>query len=166
MSVTTASTAGWGACSPAPASQRCGDPPSGPARRGAVARRAAALFEIPFASAMRDRDAALLARLLDMDTHLHPKLHGGPASPGVVRLDFDSGLFLEHGPLADRWVLRARTWGRPTAKTVREWQLQAASAAHRLDRDVPSLPPPPLDSSCRRNGSLVIEDAGPCRTRH
>lgn len=97
------------------------------------ARGARTLFTVAFTSAMSDQDAASLSRTLDMATHLHPKLHDSPASPGVVRLDFDSGLFLQRGPAAGRWVLEGRTWGHPPASTVREWHLRAAAAARRLD---------------------------------
>lgn len=85
---------------------------------------------------MSDQDAALLSRTLDLTTHLHPKLHNSPTSPGVLRLDFDSGLFLQRGPTEGRWVLEGRTWGHPAASAVREWHLRAAAAAHRLDRTV------------------------------
>jgi hypothetical protein len=34
---------------------------------------------------MSDLDIARLARVLDLDTHLHPKLHNSPTSPGVRR---------------------------------------------------------------------------------
>jgi len=82
---------------------------------------------------MGDQDAAFLSRTLDLTTHLHPKLHPSPTSPGVVRLDFDSGLFLQRGSTEGRWVLEGRTWGHPAPSTVREWHLRAAAAAHRLD---------------------------------
>lgn len=82
---------------------------------------------------MSDQDAALLSRTLDLITHLHPKLHNSPTSPGVLRLDFNSGLFLLRGPTEGRWVLEGRTWGHPAPSTVREWHLRAAAAAHRLD---------------------------------
>jgi hypothetical protein len=60
---------------------------------------------------MSDLDIARLARVLDLDTHLHPKLHNSPASPGVRRLDFDSGLFLLRGPEDGSWLLEGRAWG-------------------------------------------------------
>ena len=101
--------------------------------------RGRALFQVPFTSAMDDADAAYLARTLDVVTHLHPKLHPSPTSPGVVRLDFDSGLFLDHGTNDGAWVLQARTWGRPSAATVRQWQVRATAAAQHLD---PTVPPP------------------------
>ena len=94
------------------------------------------MFRVPFASAMSDADAALLARSSELVTHMHPKLHGSPVRPGVVRLDFDSGLFLERGSSEGRWVLEGRTWGHPTPQDVHDWHLAAAAAAHGLDPTV------------------------------
>lgn len=85
---------------------------------------------------MTDQDAALLSRTLDIVTHLHPKLHNSPASPGVLRLGFDSGLFLQRGPSEGHWMLQGRTWGHPAPSTAREWHVEAAMAAHELDPDV------------------------------
>lgn len=107
--------------------------PADPAPRPRGART---LFTVPFASAMSDQDAAYLSRALDLMTHLHPKLYNSPASPSVMRLDFDSGLFLRRGPTAGRWLLEGRTWGHPAPSTVREWHLRAATAAHQLDPTV------------------------------
>lgn len=95
------------------------------------------LFEISFASAMGDLDLARLAQVLDISTHMYPKTRPAPNSPGVARLDHDSGLFLERGPGEDQWVLQARTWGTPPPETVHEWQLLAAQAARQLDPQVP-----------------------------
>lgn len=75
---------------------------------------------------MSDPDVALLVRTLDLTTHLSPKLHGSPASPGAVRLDHYSGMFLERGTAEGQWVLEARTWGHPTLETVHEWRVLAA----------------------------------------
>jgi hypothetical protein len=91
------------------------------------------LFGVPFASAMSDHDVALLVRTLDLTTHMSPERSGSPASPGAVRLDHYSGLFLEHGPADGRWVLEARTWGHPAPETVHEWRVLAAGAARLLD---------------------------------
>ncbi len=91
------------------------------------------LFEIPFRSAMSDPDLARLARLLDLTTHMHPKMRPDPTSPGVARLDHFSGLYLERGAEAGEWVLEARTWGRRAPETVRDCELRAAWAAGRLD---------------------------------
>ncbi len=91
------------------------------------------LFQVPFASAMSDPDIALLVRTLGLTAHLHPKLRGSPASPGAVRLDHYSGLFLERGAMEDQWVLEARTWGQPAPESVHEWQVLAAGAARLLD---------------------------------
>ena len=85
---------------------------------------------------MSDRDIARLARTLNLTTHLHPKLHPSPTSPGVVRLDFDSGLFLVRGANKGEWALEGRTWGNPLPQTVREWHLSAAVAARQLDPTV------------------------------
>jgi hypothetical protein len=112
------------------------------------------LFHVPFASAMSDPDIAVLVRALDLVTHMHPKLNPSAASLGVVRLDFDSGMFLQRGPAKGRWILEGRTWGHPSPQAVRDWHLRAAGAAHRLDPTVtlpggrtpavsrPSGPPP------------------------
>jgi hypothetical protein len=100
-------------------------------------RGGAALFTVPFASAMTDEDLRVLAQALDLSTHLYPKMRPDPTSPGVARLDHFSGLFLERGATEGQWLLRARTWGRPAPQTVHEWHLLAALAARRLDRDAP-----------------------------
>src|SRR5450759_5739959 len=47
--------------------------PSAPQERGGVV-----LFQVPFASTMSDSDLALLARTLDLVTHMHPKMHPDP----------------------------------------------------------------------------------------
>lgn len=95
------------------------------------------LFEIPFRSAMSDSDLARLARLLDLSTHMHPKMRPDPTSPGVARLDHFSGVFLERGARAGAWALEARTWGRPAPQSVHEWEVVAAWAARQLDPSVP-----------------------------
>jgi hypothetical protein len=107
---------------------------------------------------MSDQDAALLSRTLDLDTHLHPKLHPTPTSPGVVRLDFDSGLFLQRGSTAGRWVLEGRTWGHPAPSTVRDWRLRAAAAAHGLDPTV-TLPPGPRSTHSTAMSSRPMSHA-------
>jgi len=94
------------------------------------------MFSVPFSSPMSDRDVARLARTLNLVTHLHPKLHPSPTSPGVVRLDFDSGLFLVCGANTGEWALEGRTWGGPLPQTVHEWHLSAAVAARQLDTTV------------------------------
>ena len=103
------------------------------------------LFEVPFASAMSDSDLARLARMLDLSTHMHPKMRPDTTSPGVGRLDHFSGLFLERGADQDQWVMQARTWGNPAAQSVHEWHLLAAQAARRLDPRV-TLPEPLPDT--------------------
>jgi hypothetical protein len=94
------------------------------------------LFQILFATAMSDPDIALLARTLDLTTHMYPKMHPSPNSPGVARLDHFSGLFLERGRADCHWVLEARTWGHPAPKSIHEWQLIAAGVARLLDPTV------------------------------
>jgi hypothetical protein len=106
---------------------------------GRVRRRT--LFSTPFTSSMTDADIARLQRELDLVTYLSPKPGVGGASPGVVPLDFWSGLFLEHGPGDGEWVLEARTWGDPPAPLVHEWHVRAALAARQLDPTVP-IPQP------------------------
>jgi len=106
-------------------------PTATPQRSGATT-----LFAVSFASAMSDADIAVLASTLGLVTHMYPKLHDSPTSPGVVRLDFDSGLFLTRGPYERQWVLEGRTWGHPSPSIVHEWHLSAAAAAHQLDPTV------------------------------
>lgn len=91
------------------------------------------LFEVPFTSAMSDSDLALLACVLDLWTHMYPKMRPDPTSPGVARLDHFSGLFLQRGPDEGQWVLQGRTWGAPAPHSVHEWHLLAAQAARQLD---------------------------------
>jgi hypothetical protein len=97
------------------------------------------LFEVAFASPMTDSDLALLARSLDLSTHMVQKMRPDPNSPGVARLDHFSGLFLERGERDGQWLLEARTWGKPASESVHEWNLLAAGAAHQLD---PTVEPP------------------------
>ncbi len=112
-------------------------PRRGPApAAGAGARGGIQLFEVPFASAMSDGDLALLAHTLDLTTHMDPKMRPSPNSPGVVRLDHFSGLFLKRGAKQGQWVFEARTWGHPASESVHRWQLLAADAAHLLDLTV------------------------------
>ena len=95
------------------------------------------LFQVPFTSAMGDSDLAVLAHLLDLSTHMYPKMRPDPNSPGVARLDHFSGLFLERGAEKGRWVLEARTWGNPACRSVHEWEVIVAQAARLLDPRVP-----------------------------
>jgi hypothetical protein len=115
-------------------------------------RTPATLFQVQFASSMDDSDTDVLARMLNLVMHMHPKTQNSPASLGVTRLDFDSGLFLNREPGNGRWMLEGRTWGHPSSQAVREWYLRAAAAAHRLDptvalRGQPSAPIAPRRSS-------------------
>jgi hypothetical protein len=109
---------------PGPAPKR----PSAPHGRGGTS-----LFQVSFASVMSDPEIALLARALDLTTHMYPKMRPSPTSPGVARLDHYSGLFLERGVGEGQWVLEARTWGHPAPVGVHGWHLLAAWAAHMLD---------------------------------
>ncbi len=121
------------------------------------------MFEVPFGSAMGDADLAVLARVLDLSTHMYPKMRPDPNSPGVARLDHLSGLFLERGADEGRWSLEGRTWGKPVPETVHEWHLLAAQAARQLDPRVtlperlpgtrPSTPDRPLGRAA--NGRLA-----------
>lgn len=108
--------------------------PAGTPRRGGTV-----VFEIPLTSAMHGSDLELLRRQLAMTTHVEHKLPVDPNSPGHAQLDQDSGLLLERGPGQDRWLLQARTWGRPSPRTVHDWQVRVAQVARRLD---PQVAPP------------------------
>jgi hypothetical protein len=99
------------------------------------------IFEVVFTSAMNDLDLAVLAHLLDLSTHMHPKMRPDPNSPGVARLDHFSGLFLERGTVEGQWRLEGRTWGRPAPETIHEWHVLVAQAARQLDSEV-TLPAP------------------------
>lgn len=100
-------------------------------------RGAMTLFEVPFATAMSNRDLALLARTLDMSTRVRPMMLPPHDTPGLARLDHHSGLFLKRGVVEGKWSLEARTWGHPPAQTVHEWHVLAAGAARQLDPSVP-----------------------------
>ena len=103
-----------------------------PLRRRAHGART--MFSVPFASMLNDGDIAYLAKTLNLTTHLHPKLHPSPTSPGVVRLDFDSGLFL---------VRRAN-------KENGRWRVApGASRFHRRSMNGISAPPSLRASSIR-----------------
>ncbi len=118
------------------------------------------MFQVAFGSAMSDADLAVLARVLDLSTHMYPKMRPDPNSPGVARLDHFSGLFLERGAAEGQWRLEARTWGTPAPETAHEWHLLAAQAARRLDPHVtlpkrlpgtrPSTPDCPLGRAANR----------------
>jgi hypothetical protein len=108
-----------------------------PVAAAATARRYRVMFVVPFQTAMSDADTHRLNSVLGMDTHLHPKLRASPASPGVSRLDFFSGLFLVRGDGPQDWRLEGRTWGGPAPQSVHGWHLVAADAARLLDPTVP-----------------------------
>jgi hypothetical protein len=103
----------------------------------APAPRYRVMFAVPFQTAMSDPDVHRLNSVLRMDTHLHPKMRASPASPGVSRLDFFSGLFLVRGDGPHEWRLEGRTWGAPAPQSVHGWHLVAADAARLLDATVP-----------------------------
>ncbi len=131
-----------------------------PKRRGGTT-----VFQVPFASAMSDGDVALLARALDLTTHMHPKLRQSPTSPGLVRLDHHSGLFLERGAAEGDWVLEARTWGVPPPLSIHEWHVLAAGAARLLDPSVgfperlatvsPEYPMRPLGRAANKRSARI-----------
>ena len=132
---------------PTPAPQRRhsldhrGAPPpdSSPPRAPASSRHSrggAVLFEVPFTSAMSDSDLAVLRRVLDLSTHMYPKMRPDPNSPGFAPLDHFSSLYLEHGAGKGQWVLEARTWGNPAPHSVHEWEVLVAQAARQLDPHV------------------------------
>jgi hypothetical protein len=102
----------------------------------APANPAVTLFEVPFSSAMNDGDKALLTRALDLSRRMHPSMQPRHQSPGLARLDQHSGLFLNRGAADGEWVLLARTWGHPARRSVHEWHVLAAAAAHQLDPTV------------------------------
>ncbi len=103
------------------------------------------MFQVAFRSSMSDADLAVLAHVLDLSTHMYPKMRPDPNSPGVARLDHFSGLFLERGADEGEWRLEGRTWGKPAPQTVHEWHLLAAQAARQLDPGV-TLPEPMPDT--------------------
>jgi hypothetical protein len=119
------------------ASDPCLRPRSGARPEPTRGRGGTVLFEVPFTSVLSDSDLAVLAHVLDLSTHMYPKMHPDPNSPGVARLDHFSGLFLERGVEKGRWVLEALTWGKPAPQTVHEWQVLVAQAARQLDPRVP-----------------------------
>lgn len=101
-------------------------------------------FEVALTSGMDGSDLELLRRQLAMTTHVDHKLPVDPNSPGHAQLDQESSLLLERGPGQDRWVLQARTWGTPSARTVHDWQVRVAQVARLLDPQVtvPKRMPP------------------------
>jgi hypothetical protein len=115
-------------------------PYANPPRRGGKV-----MFEVPFRSAMSHADLAVLHHVLDLSTHMYPKMRPDPNSPGVARLDHFSGLFLERGADEGHWMLEGRTWGKPEPRAVHEWHLLAAQAARQLDSAV-ELPEPMPDT--------------------
>ncbi|HEV7175240.1 MAG TPA: hypothetical protein VGN29_07095 [Solirubrobacteraceae bacterium] len=135
-------------------------PASGPAQvpvrsRLSRGRGGTVLFEIPFTSVLSDLDLAVLAHVLDLSTHMYPKMRPDPNSPGLARLDHFSGLFLERGVAKGQWMLEARTWGKPAPQTVHGWHVLVAQAARQLDPRVPlpeRLPDPERETPDRPLG--------------
>ena len=80
----------------------------------------------------------------------------GHETPGLGRLDRDSALFLKRGVVEGEWSLEARTWGDPPARSVHEWHVLAAVAAHQL---TPRCRP----NACKpiRSRSRTVRSAGP-----
>lgn len=103
------------------------------------------LFEIPLHRSIDAAAAELLRRQLGMTTHAEQKLRPEPNGAAVARLDPWSGLFLEPAPGRDRWLLQARTWGRPSLPTVHGWHLRVALVARQLDPRVMVPPRAPTD---------------------
>lgn len=113
------------------------------------------MFVVPLGRAVGDADVLRIASVLHLTTHLRPQLRASPASPGVVRLDRCSGLFLLHEPDGE-WWLEGRTWGTPAEHTVHGWHVLALDAARLLDFE-PSpaaLPPMPRRSTAPRQPVL------------
>jgi hypothetical protein len=94
------------------------------------------LFEVSFASAMDERDLAVLARGLDLFTHPRSKATPHGEELGFARLDYASGVFLNRGATDGQWSLQARTWGRPAAETVHGWYVLTTGVARQLDPTV------------------------------
>ncbi len=111
---------------------------------------------------MTDGDIDVLARTLDLTTHMYPKMRPSPNSPGVPRLDHFSEL--ERGRPDGYWVLEARTWGQPAPRSIHEWQLMAAGAARLLDPPWRSLsawrPSRPSIRRGRRDGPQTSSSRG------
>lgn len=93
----------------------------------------AVVFEVRFRSSMTGRDLELLRHQLDMTTHVEHKLPVDPNSPAHAQLDQGSSLLLERGTAEDQWILQARTWSKPSARTVHDWHVRVALVAHQLD---------------------------------
>ncbi|MGH2862520.1 MAG: hypothetical protein ACRDLT_13595 [Solirubrobacteraceae bacterium] len=103
-------------------------------------------FEVWFRSDMSGSELELLRRQLAMTSHVEQKLPADPNSPAHAQLDRDSRLLLEHGSVDGQWVLQARTWGRPSERTVHEWRVRVAQVVHQLDAAVVLPEPMPAES--------------------
>ncbi|MGH2858637.1 MAG: hypothetical protein ACRDMJ_14270, partial [Solirubrobacteraceae bacterium] len=126
------------------------------------------LFQVPFTSQMTDSDLAQLAHTFDLSTHMYAKQRPDPTTPGVVRLDHFSGLYLERGPAEGEWVLEGRTWGRPAPRTVHRWWVLAAQTARRFDPEVtvPERLPAQPDGLVDRPVGEVLNRPLAARRRH
>jgi hypothetical protein len=113
---------------------------------------------------MSEDDLDVLRHLLDLSTHMHPKMRPDPNSPGVVRLDHFSGLFLERCAAEGEWTLEGRTWGKPVPESVHEWHLLAAQAARQLDPSV--TPPGPLQRTQLQTPDRPLGRAASGRLAH
>jgi hypothetical protein len=111
-------------------------------RRLPQAHKLRALFSVPFRSPMTIADLGQLQHNLDLTTYITPKPGVSGGQPGVVPLDFWSGLFLQRGASDAEWVLEGRTWGHPPEEVVHEWYVRTALAARQLDSTV-EIPPRP-----------------------
>lgn len=109
---------------------------SASSQAAASANPSETLFVVPFASAMLNADLALLARTLNLSTRVHPKMLPLHDSPGLLRLDHFSGLFLKRGATEGEWSLEAQSWRRPGEQSIHEWHVMAACAARQLDSTV------------------------------
>ena len=96
---------------------------------------------------MTNAHVARLHNELQLVTYLTPKPGVSGAPPGVARLDFWSGLFLERGETEGEWVLEGCTWGHPPESLVHDWHVRAALVAKRLDQAVEIPKPAPAETA-------------------
>lgn len=126
-SATPGATAGvGGAESLSPTARPCGP-------------EAITLFQVTFATEMSEPNLAILARVLDLSTHVRSKTNPREDNLGFARLDHSSGLFLRRTPADGRWMIEARTWGHPAPQTVHGWHVLTIEAARQLDPAVSLL---------------------------
>ena len=126
------------------------------------------VFEVRFRSSMTGRELELLRSQLDMTTHVEHKLPVDPNSPAHAQLDQGSSLLLERGAAEDQWVLQARSWSKPSARTVHDWHVRVALVAHQLDASVAipdRLPVVPSNIAQRPVGRAANRRLAPARRR-